>query len=118
MEAVDEQCNEGHTIEGVDVQESAYHLLPKQLPLLPAMCHGTSHQATPSIQYSGMSPAGRQSVMFSIFPHWDARIGTGQRSNQGESTAIVRVSTDLALVGDGANNLPPLRPYWFALLVR
>ena len=49
--------------------------------------------------------------MFSIFPHWDARIGKGQRSSHGEPTAIVFVSTDLELNGDGAYTLPPLRPY-------
>ena len=50
----DEQCwepwmikaIEGHTIEGVDVQESACYLRPNQWPLLPAMCHGITQQAT------------------------------------------------------------------------
>ena len=28
--------------EGGDVQGAAYYLLPQPLPLLPAMCHGTS----------------------------------------------------------------------------
>ena len=39
----------GHTVEGIDVQESACYVLPSQLPLRPAMCHGTTQQATPSI---------------------------------------------------------------------
>ena len=49
--------------------------------------------------------------MFSNFPQWDARIGNGQRSSQDESTAIVFASTDLALSGDGANGVTPLRLY-------
>ena len=104
------KATEGHTIEGVDVQESAYYLLPNQLPHFPAMCHGTTQQAIPSTLYSGLSPSGRQSVLFSIFPHWDASIGIGQRPNQGDSKAVVFVSADLALVGDSASTLPPLRP--------
>ena len=59
---------EGHTIEGIDVQESAYYLTLAQVRPLLAMCHGTTQQATPSILYSGLSSVGRQTVMFSVFP--------------------------------------------------
>ena len=59
---------EGHSIEGVDVQESAYYSTPDQGRAMPAMRHGTSQQAVASILYSCLSRAGRQSVMFFIFP--------------------------------------------------
>ena len=46
-------------------------------PFSPAMCRGTAQRAILSILDSGLSPAGGQSVMSSIFLHWDARIGKG-----------------------------------------
>ena len=45
------------------------------------------------------------------FPHWDSRIGKGQKSNYDESTAVIFINTDLAVNGDPARQLPPLRPY-------
>ena len=92
---------EGHSVQGVDVQESAYFLVPSQIKRLPAMCHGKKQQATPSILYSGLSPARRQGGMCSVFPRWDSRIGRGQRSNHGESTADLAVNVDPSL------QLPP-----------
>ena len=41
------------------------------------------------------------------FPHWDSRIGRGQRSTFDESTAVLFVNTDLAASGDSAQQLPP-----------
>ena len=79
---------EGHRMPGVDVQESAYFLLPSQIKCLPAMCHGAKQQATPSILYSGLSPAGRQSGMFSVFRAGIAGLGEANAQTRGSLRQI------------------------------
>ena len=49
--------------------------------------------------------------MRSVFSRWASRIGKGQRSHYDESTAVIFINTDLAVNGDPARQLPPLRPY-------
>ena len=66
---------EGHSLQGADVQEAAYVLLPSQMKCLPAMCHGAKKQAVASILDSGLSLAGRQSVMFSVVRIGAAELG-------------------------------------------
>jgi hypothetical protein len=51
---------------------------------------------------------GRQFVMLSGFPPWDARIGHGQRSGAFDWSAVVLLKKACALAGDRARALPPL----------
>ena len=46
--------------------------------------------------------------MFSAFPHWDLRIGHGQRSGAGQWSAVVFLSMNRVLRGSEARHLHPL----------
>ena len=65
------RATEGQSIEGVDVDATAYYLTNHHESRLPAICHGTRRAFAPSILGSGLSLASKQSVMLSMF-----RIGT------------------------------------------
>ena len=51
---------------------------------------------------------GRQAVMFSVFPHWDPRIGHGQRSGLDQWSAVIFLNKKSVLSGDEDRQLKPL----------
>ena len=55
----------------------------------------------------------RQTVMLSAFPHWDPRIGHGQRSAQDQWSAVVFLNKKTVLVGDQDEHLKA-RPIYVA----
>jgi RNA:NAD 2'-phosphotransferase (TPT1/KptA family) len=71
-----------------------------------AICHGTRLVNLPSILRCGLSPMERQSVMFAPFPHWDSRIGTGQRSGAHDWDVVIFLHKHLSIMGD-LSHVPP-----------
>jgi hypothetical protein len=58
---------EGHTISMINDLPLAHIITRDDLESMPAICHGTSQDAVPSILYSGLRPMGRNNIMFSVF---------------------------------------------------
>ena len=80
---------EGHSIKMINYLPMAHIITREDMERMPALCHGTSQDAIPSILYSGLRPMGRNNIMFSTFPHFDDRIGVGQRSGFNQADAII-----------------------------
>ena len=80
-----------------------------------AICHGTRLVNLPSILRCGLSPMERQSVMFAPFPHWDPRIGTGQRSGAHDWDVVIFLRAHLSIAGD-PSHVPPAPPLPMFLL--
>ena len=59
---------EGHTISMINDLPLAHVLTRDDMERMPALCHGTSQNAVPSILYSGLRPMGRNHVMFLCSP--------------------------------------------------
>ena len=74
----------------------------------PYIAHGRRLEVLNSILSVGLRITDRQCVMFSALPHWDARIGYGQRSVHGQWSAINFFSKTRVVHGGEDNNLRPL----------
>ena len=99
---------EGHTIRGLLTNVTNNMLTERTLDMIPAICHGTRLSSIQSILKEGLSPMGRTAVLFSIFPHWDERVGTGQRSGTDQWDTVVFLNKDLAIKGSRDVGLEPL----------
>ena len=102
---------EGHTISMINDLPLAHIITRDDLERMPALCHGTGQDAVPSIVYSVLRPMGRNNVMFSVFPHFDERIGVGQRSGYNQSDAIVFLDKRTVGCGCSRRKIPPLIVY-------
>jgi hypothetical protein len=62
-------------------------------------------EAVHSIVFGRLSTMGRQSVMFSVFPRRDVRIGHGQRSGIDQWDAVIFWNKKSVLSGDAGKRL-------------
>jgi RNA:NAD 2'-phosphotransferase (TPT1/KptA family) len=99
---------DGHTILNLKNMTLSIKLTASHYDITPCIAHGTQIGVIHSILPCGLRRMGRQCVMFSAFPHWDRRIGHGQRSGTGQWTAVVFLSKGRALRGSEARHLRPL----------
>jgi len=99
---------DGHTIQNLKNTALSIKLTASHYDLTPCIAHGTQIEVIHSSLSCGLRRMGRQCVMLSAFPHWDRRIGHGQRSGAGQWTAVVFLSKDRVLRGSEARNLRPL----------
>ena len=89
---------EGMSIVGLQPTVVSYQLQLNDIDILPCIAHGTQTASLLSIMNGGLLTMGRLAVMMSGFPHWDPRIGEGQRSR--DWTAIIFLSKERMIVGD------------------
>ena len=96
---------EGHSI--LDLMKLVLDLpvLPDHAKSMPCIAHGTRLEAVHSIVFGHLSTMGRQSVMFSVFPRWDVRIGHGQRSGIDQWDAVIFWNKKSVLSGDAGKRL-------------
>ena len=74
---------DGHTILNLKNMSLSIKLTASHYDLTPCIAHGTQIGVIHSILSCGLRRMGRQCVVLSAFPHWDRRIGHGQRSGHG-----------------------------------
>jgi RNA:NAD 2'-phosphotransferase (TPT1/KptA family) len=99
---------EGHSSAMPYLATIATPITEEQIDEITAICHGTRLTKLPSILRCGLNPMERQSVMFAPFPHWDPRLGSGQRSGANDWDVIVFLRVHLSVVGDHTLTPPVL----------
>ena len=97
---------EGHSSAIPYLSSIATPIKEEHIDDITAICHGTRLVNLPSILRCGLSPMERQSVMFAPFPHWDSRIGTGQRSGAQDWDVVIFLRKHLSIVRD-LSQVPP-----------
>jgi hypothetical protein len=100
---------EGHSSAMPYLANIATPITEDHIDWITAICHGTRLAYLPSILRCGLNPMERQSVMFAPFPHWDPRLGSGQRSGANDWDVIVFLRTYLSVMGDDTQT-PPVPP--------
>jgi RNA:NAD 2'-phosphotransferase (TPT1/KptA family) len=91
---------EGHSSAMPYLANIATPITEEHTDWITAICHGTRLANLPSILRCGLNPMQRQSVMFAPFPHWDPRLGPGQRSGADDWDVIVFLRVNLSVMGD------------------
>ena len=99
---------DGHSIQELRAMSLPVPIIPAHANIIPCIAHGTRAGVLSSTLSIGLRTMGRQCVMFSAFPHWGARIGHGQRSGQGQWSAVVFLSKTRALHRNKNDHSRPL----------